>query len=137
MAEENVVPGAPLLPDVRVAAEQGQPGAILLEMIRLALAGRCMACGWPLAASAEKGCMQGNCSFRPDNHHWDPISEHEAFRWKQRTMILALARRPFQVSNADVGLPSGPDLDAVEAEKKAADETAAVAHDPDAGFRIS
>lgn len=119
-------PPATSLPDVRSLAEQGQPSAILLEMIRLALAGRCMACGWPLDGNPDHGCdCQGNCSFRPGDRHQDAISEHEAFRWRQRMEVLALARRPFQVSNADSGLPSGADLDAVVAEKKAAENTAA------------
>lgn len=26
---------------------------------------RCAVCGWPLAESAEKGCVRGNCSMRP------------------------------------------------------------------------
>ncbi|MBZ5700286.1 MAG: hypothetical protein LAN84_00405 [Acidobacteriia bacterium] len=99
----SIDPTAASLPlvDVRILAERGQPGMILLEMIGLAAAGRCMACGWPLAASADQGCMQGNCSFRPDEHYRDAISEHEALRWKQRTVILALAGQPFRVSNHD------------------------------------
>lgn len=27
---------------------------------------RCEVCGWPLAVSREKGCMAGDCSYRPD-----------------------------------------------------------------------
>lgn len=26
---------------------------------------RCRICGWPLADSAENGCVEGNCSLRP------------------------------------------------------------------------
>ena len=26
---------------------------------------RCAICGWPLAASADEGCVRGNCSLRP------------------------------------------------------------------------
>lgn len=26
---------------------------------------RCRVCGWPLAASADQGCVPGNCSMRP------------------------------------------------------------------------
>lgn len=26
---------------------------------------RCAVCGWPLADSVEKGCVRGNCSYRP------------------------------------------------------------------------
>jgi hypothetical protein len=26
---------------------------------------RCNVCGWPLAQSAETGCVYGNCSMRP------------------------------------------------------------------------
>ncbi len=26
---------------------------------------RCAICGWPLALSADKGCVRGNCSMRP------------------------------------------------------------------------
>lgn len=27
--------------------------------------GRCEVCGWPLAESADKGCVTGDCSYRP------------------------------------------------------------------------
>lgn len=27
--------------------------------------GRCQVCGWPLAESADKGCVPGDCSMRP------------------------------------------------------------------------
>lgn len=27
--------------------------------------GRCTVCGWPLAESRDKGCVEGNCSYRP------------------------------------------------------------------------
>lgn len=59
----------------------------LLEMIGFAATGRCMACGWPLKASADQGCVQGNCSFRPGEHN------PEYPRWWQRTQILTLARK--------------------------------------------
>jgi hypothetical protein len=26
---------------------------------------RCQVCGWPLAASREEGCVEGNCAMRP------------------------------------------------------------------------
>jgi hypothetical protein len=61
--------------------------AVLLEMIGLADAGRCMACGWPLASSAERGCATGNCSFRPQRE------EEPYLRWRERTGILVLARK--------------------------------------------
>lgn len=77
--------------DIRKSAEQGQPGAVLLEMIGLADSRRCMACGWPLESSEKRGCVIGNCSFRPQEHD-------EAYpRWHERTQILVLARKPFQV----------------------------------------
>lgn len=37
----------------------------LKEMIGLAAEGRCMCCGWPLAVDANRGCVPGNCSYRP------------------------------------------------------------------------
>jgi len=40
----------------------------LRDMVSLAKEGRCMACGWPLAESAEKGCIPNNCCFRPSEH---------------------------------------------------------------------
>lgn len=27
--------------------------------------GRCTVCGWPLAESQDKGCVEGDCSYRP------------------------------------------------------------------------
>ena len=31
---------------------------------------RCAVCGWPLAESADKGCVRGNCSLRPIPDNW-------------------------------------------------------------------
>ena len=59
----------------------------LLEMIGLAASGRCMACGWPVRDSPVKGCVQGNCAFRPGEH----TPEYQ--RWRRRTQILTLARK--------------------------------------------
>ena len=28
-------------------------------------ASRCAVCGWPLAETAEEGCIRGCCSYRP------------------------------------------------------------------------
>jgi hypothetical protein len=28
---------------------------------------RCIICNWPLAESREKGCVPGDCSYRPDD----------------------------------------------------------------------
>jgi hypothetical protein len=72
----------------RKAANKDTPTAVLLEMIRLADAGRCMACGWPLdSSSLKRGCVTGNCSFRPQDH------EEPYRRWMERTRILVLARK--------------------------------------------
>lgn len=77
--------------DVARSAEEGHQVAILFEMIGLAAANRCMACGWPLDETKGRGCVLGECSFRPSK-------QDEAYsRWSQRTMILILAKRPFQV----------------------------------------
>lgn len=32
---------------------------------RVAEAGRCAVCGWPLMATVDDGCIVGNCSMRP------------------------------------------------------------------------
>ncbi|HXI41621.1 MAG TPA: hypothetical protein VNH83_16685 [Bryobacteraceae bacterium] len=61
----------------------------MLAMIGLAASGRCMACSWPLAESADKGCVQGNCSYRPQN------GSHDYQTWRTRTEILTLARTFF------------------------------------------
>jgi hypothetical protein len=71
--------------------EAGHRSVVLIEMIRLADTGRCMACGWPLVSSESRGCVTGNCSFRPQPH------EDSYARWHERTQILALARKPFPV----------------------------------------
>lgn len=35
---------------------------------------RCAVCGWPLAESADKGCVRGNCSMRPiPDRIYDPV----------------------------------------------------------------
>lgn len=28
---------------------------------------RCVRCGWPLRDDPEKGCVEGNCSYRPED----------------------------------------------------------------------
>lgn len=102
----------------------------MLEMIGFAATGKCMACGWPLNPEGKfpaKGCLQGNCSFRPVEH------TTEYSRWWQRTQILSLARKYVagevsrcsdpNASTKDAGLPSAADLDRDAEEKKAADAT--------------
>lgn len=59
----------------------------LLDMVGSAASGRCMVCRWPLASSADRGCVQGNCSFRP--HQESP--EHQG--WRQRTDALIFAKK--------------------------------------------
>ena len=58
----------------------------LLEMVGLAAAGRCMACSWPVVEAAQHGCVQGNCSYRPDPHAVGYA------RWWARTQALTFAR---------------------------------------------
>jgi len=58
---------------------------VLVEMLRSAAEGRCMVCGWPLAQTVHRGCVPGNCSFRPDQ------SSREYARWRQRTEIVLYA----------------------------------------------
>lgn len=91
----------------------------LLEMVGFAANGRCMACGWPLAESADKGCVQGNCSFRPSER------DTEYGRWWTRTQTLTFAR---EYANGNVqfrpfGLPSGADLDTIAEERKSEKKT--------------
>lgn len=50
---------------------------------RRALDERCPICDWPLAKSWEKGCVIGNCSYRPD-----PIAEPSEWRRIQRRRAL-------------------------------------------------
>ena len=61
-------------------------GMTLLEMVGLAAAGRCMACSWPVVEAAQHGCVQGNCSYRPDPHAVGYS------RWWARTQALTFAR---------------------------------------------
>jgi hypothetical protein len=113
-ANARLRPNEPLPPGFR---------SMMLEMIGDGDAGRCMACGWPVAESAEKGCVPGNCSFRPSPHDGNVYS-----RWKSRTQILVLARKylagELKPASAlpEGGLPTAADLDAVAAEKKLEDE---------------
>ena len=58
---------------------------VLVEMVRSAAEGRCIVCGWPLAPTVHRGCVPGNCSFRPDE------SSREYSRWRQRTEIVLYA----------------------------------------------
>jgi len=58
---------------------------VLFEMVRTAAEGRCMVCGWPLAKSREQGCVQGDCSFRPQ------YGDERYSDWRQRTEILLFA----------------------------------------------
>ena len=46
------------------------------EMVRRAQTLRCMVCGFPLAPTQTEGCIQGDCSYRPEQGH----SEHECIR---------------------------------------------------------
>jgi hypothetical protein len=45
--------------------------------------GRCDQCGWTLAESADKGCVSGNCAYRPPDH------SPEAQRIRERREALA------------------------------------------------
>lgn len=68
------------------------PGVLdTLDQTRAALrdyaAGRCYPCGWPLAASADQGCIIGNCSFRPSEHS----AEHDPWLARQRFVMALLA----------------------------------------------
>lgn len=47
---------------------------------------RCEVCGWPLAKSAEFGCVPGNCSYRPEE------GSVEYMRIKRRRAELVCAR---------------------------------------------
>jgi hypothetical protein len=42
--------------------------------------GRCYACRWPLAESREKGCVPGDCSFRPSPE--DEVRDYKG--WRER-----------------------------------------------------
>lgn len=73
---------------VRIEIEtQNKEQSTMLEMIRFATLGKCMACGWPLAESETAGCVQGNCSFRPGEH------SPEYPRWWERTQIIEASRK--------------------------------------------
>lgn len=38
---------------------------VISKIARRHAVGRCKVCGWPLAASAKDGCVEGNCAERP------------------------------------------------------------------------
>lgn len=44
------------------------------------LSPRCKRCGWPLAESRDKGCVEGDCSYRPadGSPEWQRMKERDA-----------------------------------------------------------
>jgi len=58
----------------------------LRGLVWLADKGRCMKCEWPLESSPDKGCVPGNCSYRPH----DGTVEHA--KWAERNALIAKAR---------------------------------------------
>jgi hypothetical protein len=50
-------------------------------MLAYTLKGRCPCCGWPIANSANEGCVIDNCSFRPQD---SPFQE----TWRRRAKIV-------------------------------------------------
>ena len=46
---------------------------------------RCQVCDWPLAESADNGCVTGNCSYRPEQ------GSPEWHRIERRRAALAMA----------------------------------------------
>jgi len=57
------------LPQERVTPEvRGETIATLRDIVRTYESGRCFFCYWPLAATRERGCVPGNCAFRPEEH---------------------------------------------------------------------
>jgi hypothetical protein len=61
----------------------------LLEMAYYARSGRCMACGWALAAQRDEtsiACIPGTCRFHP-------VPDHPAYpKWHSRMELLEKAR---------------------------------------------
>jgi hypothetical protein len=49
---------------------------------------RCEICDWPLAESREKGCVPGDCSYRPDTP-----AEQERIR-QRRAAVSQQERQP-------------------------------------------
>jgi hypothetical protein len=91
--------------------DAGMPEVVdLRDMVNLAVNGKCMACGWPLAESQDKGCMQGNCSYRPHESSPDYAGWHRrqqlAFRLRIQPTSPTSAHAPF-APNAK--LPTGGD----------------------------
>jgi hypothetical protein len=52
-------------------------------MIWYANQGRCIICGWTLAATKNEGCVPGNCSYRPTKR------AHDYFQGIDRKKALA------------------------------------------------
>ena len=68
-----------------LAAARSATEYLALEMIGFAATGRCMACAAPIASHAYGS--HADCPVRFADRH------NESLRWKQRTQILALARK--------------------------------------------
>lgn len=54
----------------------------LLDVLRSYHDGRCYACGWSLAAEQSKGCIPGDCSYRPPEVH--PSYK----QWRERMEVM-------------------------------------------------
>lgn len=50
---------------------------------------RCLVCDWPLAESADKGCVPGDCSYRPNGEEWSRIQAKREFYARVKQEVLA------------------------------------------------
>jgi len=58
-----------IIKEVNIAMQAA--GDVSLDILRSHYNGRCYACGWPLKESQEKGCIIGDCSYRPGENSPD------------------------------------------------------------------
>lgn len=72
--------------ELNLSAERQAENMNLRELVGLADSGRCIKCGWPLEDSPDKGCVPGNCSYRPH----DGTVEHDV--WTKRSSLVTKVR---------------------------------------------
>jgi hypothetical protein len=68
----------------------------LLDVLRSYHDGRCFACGWSLAAEQGKGCIPGDCSYRPPQVH--PSYKQWRERMEVMTRVQHAITHPLQCS---------------------------------------
>ena len=65
----------------RLHALDTQPHPVVAVPTLLVPLDRCAACGWPLAASREEGCVPGDCGWRGTSNGFGPSNPRDPERY--------------------------------------------------------